>query len=209
MSGRNKNLWLGVGLSLLVPVLVLAGDVALPNTFTPGTAIKAAEVNDNFVALQAGVNAKLDATSATFVGTSRLSSYAYVSDGLRLPAGIYDNVLGAYCSPQLATDGTLRCLPRGVSATGYYSDPSCTELLYQSLGTAMGLPAETAAYFVEASAQGSQVWSAPLHTGTVYAVSGYTDGGALCAVQAAHPDLYARGQIVPPELMAQFTVQKL
>lgn len=65
MKNTFRNLSVSVAMGVLVPLGVLAANLTIPTVFTPGTAIKASEMNANFAAVQAAVNSKADATSAS------------------------------------------------------------------------------------------------------------------------------------------------
>jgi len=80
---------------------------------------------------------------------SRLKATFYAgADGSKQAAGMHDSQLNVDCSFQMATDGTLRCLPaNGQASIYYFSDSGCTQPVpYQvkNCGTpayALGSPA--------------------------------------------------------------------
>jgi hypothetical protein len=62
---------------------------------------------------------------------SRLKAQYYKgSDGSKAFAGMYDTMLKQPCAYAIASDGTSRCLPTGLSTavtTAYYSDAHCSQ----------------------------------------------------------------------------------
>lgn len=137
------KLRLGIALGVLVPLVIWAGDLVVPHTFTAGGPIRADEMNANFEAVRAAVNTKADRVDA---GTAaRLKVVQFRStDGTTLPSSgvppfaYYDSQLSVYCSPELV-GAKVRCLPRDVLSGPFaamsgavelgntYLDSSCTQ----------------------------------------------------------------------------------
>jgi hypothetical protein len=223
-QSTKTRLW-SIGLGVLVPVVVLASNLTLPYSFTPGTPIHASEVNANFAAVQAAVNSKLDADAGVFRSGSRLVSFGFAStDGLRYPvSSFFDTVLGAYCGPGIATDSTLRCLPAATYAFSFFSDATCTTWLnVPTTNPSASYPSPTwrvptATYVSTAPTDGgagTEIHNAVLFTGQVYTYGSYVNDAGVpmsgCVPTTVTGQmLYTAGTIVPPTNMAQFNVVEL
>ncbi len=231
-TSTNRNLFLSITLAVLVPFAVAASSLTIPNVFTPNTPIKAAEVNENFAAVQSALNSKLDAAAASVSSGTRLKIVGHrTADGLALPAAngpLFDSSLGVYCSPRTASDGLERCLPNSSTFATYSSDPGCTQPIYQlsKLNLVPGLPVPTSAYVVDFTIVNGtfvQVISGlQPYTGTVYSNEGGgffgdLDGGSAtfdagfpgCVPVTPSVPVYSKGAVVPASAFVQLNATAL
>jgi hypothetical protein len=177
MKTMKKTL-LGVATGVLVPLTLYAADAALPYVFTPGTPIRADQVNANFAALRDAVNGKADRSElaagerpGTRLKPVRLSLSS--EDGMRvhLPTGaageggeevFWDAALGIYCvpypvDPERPTE--LTCVPAAQSSLDeVYIDAACTQRAYAPSSSETGLlPPELMALLPESRRLGGRV----------------------------------------------------
>lgn len=116
---------LGIALGVLVPLIIWAGDLVLPHTFSAGGAIRADEMNANFAAVRAHA-------SRAFMSGTRLKALGIKSaDGTSVPIGPYagayfwDAQLQTLCAPSNSSP-PFKCLPPTARLV-VYLDAACTQ----------------------------------------------------------------------------------
>jgi len=85
--------------------------------------------NDTFIDsfVDALTDPVTDVAADTSTGGSRIKiKYMVGNDGSKLSTGFYDSQLKVDCYPQLASDGTTRCLPSAIGLQRVYSNSSCS-----------------------------------------------------------------------------------
>lgn len=112
------------------------------------------------------------------------------ADGARLPAGFYDMLRQEECSPTIAGDGKLRCMPNAAAARTEYFARGCVTQLYMT-----GCDQPTARYAADTNECFSRQWRLTIreHTGPVYQ-------GTPDACEVVDPPSGARFYTLGPEV---------
>ncbi len=151
----------------------------------------------------AGIDADATAGSLPRRGSRLAPRYEKSADGYRNEVGIFDTKLNVPCTPGIAADGMLRCLPVGGNIdSSRFADAACTKRL--------GMTSQcTPPVFAQHHVGGVDPCENRIHihrvssafTGSIYALSGGT-----CGSGAPPPPgnilLELAGEVPPTELVA-------
>lgn len=124
------------------------------------------------------------------------SSYAAPRVGFR------DAQLGIDCSPQLASDGKLRCLPvDSIYASGYFGDSGCTQPLAEQSGpSSCAAPTFALLYVAQTCGGGYRVFP----VGAQYTNANVWVGSPAACAQAPRPPAYTLYSLGVEEAAASF-----
>jgi hypothetical protein len=132
---------------------------------------------------------------------------AYRGDGAAFPdPDVYDTALADTCTPRLAADGQLRCIPAGANLLDVYSDASCTTPITVAVTiTESGCsPPPAPPYVLDETAATTPVYATGgVHSATVYENSG---GCIPLGFGVGTVTAYDVGAAIAPTSFASLTV---
>lgn len=157
-------------------------------------------------ALDAVTDPVSEAAADTNQSGSRIKVKFYAGDdGSKAFLGLYDSQRQEDCTFSLASDGTTRCLPGGLTTGSYFADSACTTKLALSFTTSCTTPKYATVTSVSCPSGGAQIFQlgAPF-TGTAYGST-----GTSCVVTTIPGTflLYSIGSEVPPGSFVSATSQ--
>ncbi len=139
---------------------------------------------------------------------SRLKlSYYAGEDGSKVPIiQVYDSDLQATCTYRTAADGSWRCMPSGYGASGYFSDASCSGVLF-SVTDHPCLESPMFGLIADACGAGARMFElGAVHTGGVHAMVGGECVPLENPCVATGCQLHVPGAEVPPSRFVAGTV---